>query len=221
MSRRTGYEKELSFYAELFGVSVRTVKRWAATAEKPPFDAPAAMLGWWERNMTQRVPESILSAASGKSAPVQVDLPVPTVPVERRELLPVADDEMGIGATLKRLANAEVQAYRQLEEAIAEKDDAKQRAAQRLWTDISNQVRSMTKAAREDEVARSGLIPVGQAEQILVGVHADILSGFRGLFPDLCVVFGIPASAAGEGKWLALVDGICVKLRGEVLNVTE
>ena len=216
--RRTGYLEELAVYAERYGVSLRTVKRWAV--KKPPFDEPGKMAGWWAKNMTQRVPDSISGAAVHavqQETEEAVELPAaaPTV------LLPVGDDEVGVQATQKRLRNAEVLANRKYLEALERNDAGEIRAALRNWNDISAQVRTMTKVARDDELARRELISRTVAEAALVEVHQPIVAGFRGMFGDICRAYGIADTAENALKWSGLVDGVCAVLSKEVFGECE
>ena len=205
------YKEELAVYAGRYRVSLRTVKRWAS--KNAPFDEPLRMGAWWSANMTQRCPDEILAA--GAELPLKVEVVAPSI----MEVVPVGDHEIGISATLKRLGNAEVQAHRMFETAVANKDEGGAKLAQKLWTDISAQVRTMTKAAREEEVQQGMLAPVQLLEQQLVQLHAEILGQFRGMFPLIQRTFHVPVD--GEAQWLAIVDEVCEGLNKEVFRVSE
>ena len=208
--RRTGYLEALEVYVARYGVSIRTIKRWAK--KKAPLDEPELMAAFWSKTMTQRVPDSIACVEKAD------ELPVVAPPVE---LLPVGDDEVGVGATQKRLRNAEVLAYRKYETAMQTNDAGEIRAALRNWNDISAQVRTMTKVAREDELARKELISRTVAEAILVEVHQPIMAGMRGMFDDLCRAFAVDRNAENEARWNVLVDVVCERLNKEVFDAVE
>lgn len=219
--RKTGYREVLLVYAQRYGVSLRTVKRWAE--KEPPFDEPEKMAGWWSKNMTQRVPASISGGVVPAVAEVkEVELiPEEAAPPPVVELSPVGDEEVGIGATQKRLRNAEVLAYRKYLEVLKGSDAGEIRAALRNWNDISGQVRTITKVARDDEMARKELIPRTVAEAAMAELHQPIVAGFRGLFPDLCRAFGVSPAAESEARWNDLVDGVCDRLNKEVFSDCE
>jgi len=211
--RKTGYLEALDVYAARYGVSIRTIKRWAKNGA--PFDEPERMAADWSKKMTQRVPDAI---ACKPVKVEQVDLPEVKPPVE---LLPVGDDEVGVMASLKRLNNAEVLAYRKYEDALKAGDTGEIRAALRNWNDISTQARPMVKVAREDELARRELIPRSVAEAAMVEVHQPIMAGFRGMFDDVCRAFGVVKSVENDSKWNEMIDVVCDRLKKEVFDACE
>lgn len=235
--RRSGYLEKYEIYAARYGVGLRTVKRWGSL--KAPLDVPERMAEWWEKNMTQRAPDSIIAAAAGngtfasKAAPVSPSLPKNELPLDlsgaespavaanstpSMELVEVGDDEMGVIATEKRMRNAEVHAYRAYLAAIDSRDEGRIRAAQRNWNDMTTQVRVMAKVAREDEIARRELIPRIIAETQLVDRHASIYSAIRGIFPAMARTYGIPVTSENEAKWQDLIDTFCHGLTTEVFT---
>ena len=176
-----------------------------------PLDVPENMAAWWEKNMTQRAPDSIIGAAARET-----ELPLGAADVPKTEIVPVGDDEIGVIATQKRMRNAEVLLYRQYLEAVESKDEGKIRAALRNWNDISDQVRTIAKVAREDEIARRDLIPRIEAEAQLVELHAAIFSAVRGLFASISRAYNIHLTPENEEKWMTLTDTFCLTLRSEV-----
>lgn len=81
-------------YAAAIGTSRRTVFRWLDLGRKArdhcPLDDPAAMLGWWSRNMHHKVPD-YLSAWVARSG----STPVRTVALAPRNILPGAGAPAG------------------------------------------------------------------------------------------------------------------------------
>ena len=59
-----GYQKKASWYADFYGVSERTVKRWKEVGRKcgemPQLDDVVKFVEWWSVHMKHKVPESIL-----------------------------------------------------------------------------------------------------------------------------------------------------------------
>ncbi len=55
------YRRPLAAYAERYGQSLRTIKRWTSlgrtAGDPPPLDEPAHMARWFARNHKQRAPE--------------------------------------------------------------------------------------------------------------------------------------------------------------------
>lgn len=211
--RRSGFLEKYEVYAARYEVSLRTVKRWGGMGA--PLDVPEKMAAWWEQNMTQRAPDSIIGAAAKEK-----ELPLEAAEVPGREIVPVADDEIGVVATQKRMRNAEVLLYRQYLEAVESKDEGRIRAALRNWNDISDQVRTIAKVARDDELARRDLIPRIEAETQLVEIHAAIFSAFRGLFPTVSRAYDIPATPENEEKWQAITDALCGTLKNDVFTTS-
>lgn len=228
--RKTGYLEKYEFYAQRYKVSLRTVKNWGALSA--PLDVPEKMLPWWEKNMKQRPPDSILQAAAvERSVEKVIELPLepervidaapPALGPSGSEMQEVADDEMGIVATQKRLRNVEVMLYRSYQEAVRTQDEGKIRTTLRNWNDVSDQVRIIAKSAREDEIARRDLIPRLEAEIRLVELHSGIFAAFRGAFDAVRRVYGIPATPENEQKWMSIVDDACHALNNEVFTTAN
>lgn len=62
--RVVGYQQGLNWYADFYGVSDRTVKRWKAIGkekgEMPPLDDVKMFVEWWSIRMKHKCPENIL-----------------------------------------------------------------------------------------------------------------------------------------------------------------
>lgn len=60
----TGYQHAVKYYADFYGVSDRTVKRWKTVGRKcgelPPLDDVVRFVDWWGVRMTHRVPDNIM-----------------------------------------------------------------------------------------------------------------------------------------------------------------
>jgi hypothetical protein len=209
--RKSGFLEKYEVYSARYNVSLRTVKRWGTLGA--PLDVPEKMAAWWEKNMTQRAPDSILGAAAKEK-----ELPLDSAEVETREIIDVSDEETGVTATQKRMQNAEVILSRAYLDAVKSGDEGKIRAALRNWNDISDQVRTIAKVAREDEIARRDLIPRVEAETQLVEIHTTIFSTIRGLFPTIARLYQIPLTADGEEKWATLCDTFCDTLKTSVFT---
>ena len=59
-----GYQREIKWYAEFYGVAERTVKRWKKIGkekgELPPLDDVLKFVAWWRVRMKHKVPNNIL-----------------------------------------------------------------------------------------------------------------------------------------------------------------
>lgn len=68
------YEHALDHYSSIYGYAVRNLKKWLQIGRErepldlPPLNEPQLMPAWWTRNMKQRVPPRLLTAA-GQSKP--------------------------------------------------------------------------------------------------------------------------------------------------------
>jgi hypothetical protein len=58
------YKNKLPEYAEIFGQTERTIKRWIRRGKElsdlPPLDDPSKMATWWRRSMDNQVPDYLL-----------------------------------------------------------------------------------------------------------------------------------------------------------------
>lgn len=76
-----GYQKVYSTYAEIYGRTVRVIKRWVkigrdaleqGRGSMPPMDEPWRMPEWWQHHMKHKVPDDIRELAE-KTRPESLD----------------------------------------------------------------------------------------------------------------------------------------------------
>jgi hypothetical protein len=211
-------------WAELYGSSERTLKRWAAhgrdRGDDCPLGAPPEMPGWWSRNMAQRIPHKVLLAAGPGAGPVTVAKKeaAAEVPAELREFVTATEGEMGIEATLRRLEDSEVYAHKLYRDALTANDQSKALIAERSFRQLAAEKVKVEEKVREARIKARDLIPREEAEARIADVHGDLILRFRGMADRLCRAYGLPVTAESEAKWLDLVDEFCVALREEVLS---
>jgi hypothetical protein len=162
--------------------------------------------------MSQRVPAKVLEAAAAVG-PVEVKEPVN---VPRAQVESAGVDEVGIGATLKRLEDVEVHTHKAYCAAVQSGDAGA--AAQHLknYKDLAGEVVKVGEKYREDQVKRRDLVPRVEAAAVLADLHGGIAGEIRGKGDDVLRAYGLPVTPSNLAKWQELVDGLCAKLQGEV-----
>lgn len=228
--RRTGLRMSLEEYAERYGASVRTVKRWRAIGgecgDEVPLDDPEAMLAWWARRMKQRVPAGINLAvvAMRKAAGVpQVKLELPVVAEAAPAVVapvaavpapppsdddPVRDEDLGLEQTLRRLREQEVKLSRK----AGEPGQAKP------WLDTIARLGTVEQKLREEQERQGKLVPRLWAEQAIHDFHRPIEREIRALYRSMCDALGLPPSPEREAQWHAQCDKVFARFGEEVLR---
>jgi hypothetical protein len=94
MARRTDLPQPLAFYADRYGVSEDSIKRWrklgATESDRCPLEDPLALSQWWSRNMSYACPSSILAAGTPDLPPQQ------SKPAEPESPPPCDFDSLGL-----------------------------------------------------------------------------------------------------------------------------
>ena len=174
-SGRAKYPRDLAEYGEIYGRTEVAVRSWVrigkAKGELPPLDNPPEMVLWWGRWMSQRLPDSIETAAIRSKVPDLVleaqEIEAPAVVVE-----PVAGEtgtlslEMARDAmeSLNRLRSASALYYEKLQGAIEKGDQPQADLWQKQWLAIEEKQRHWERdigkieAARGDSVRKADLI---------------------------------------------------------------
>lgn len=184
--RATGYVEQYRFYADVFGESERTIKRWVRTGKEvddlPPLDAPEQMANWWSRHYKNRVPVKILQLA--KSVPangdeVVKDDPLFTQPVEKAAPAPI-DLEVGLEASVDRLRRAEAVANHKFTEAIRlDADEGEIERKQRAWERVAKQLSISEKSLRDMESKYGALYGADEIKRELVKIHGSVYAGVK------------------------------------------
>ncbi len=181
--RRSGYFHELTAYAERYDANLRTVKRWIAdgrnaTPPDPcPLDSPAQMPEWWTRHKTQRVPAAILAAASADQEKAPAAVQPAALPAATKESLgaeqlgehsfldAIGQDMLGNVAELRVTVAI---AKRQLDLALAGRDDALTTMRQRNYERVFELLRKCEKTVLDLQRERSELIEKAAVARDLV-----------------------------------------------------
>lgn len=222
-------KRDWAGYAERYGVSERTCKRWAAHGDDKndpcPLDQPEEMRGWWARTMSQRCPAKLLGAAvkgrldePKREYPPAPEMELPVQPVILKELQAVEVGEVGIEATLKRLQEAEVHTHREYQDALKAGDEGKAKLAQKMFLDLAKQVAIAEEKAVAQRVRVRDLIPRLEAEVAIADFHQAFHGLLRGGADRFFRAFGVEVSAGNDEKWQVMMDGICETLQGEVFG---
>lgn len=201
-------------YAARFKSSERTVKRWVKIGRENgshcPLDSPQEMVGWWEKNMTQRVPAEIWEAAGPDAAmeipPVVVKKPdppaAPSMPVD----IPVTGD-LGLEAELGAL------------EILARtlRANAHEAGKQKGYLDTVARLGTLSAKLREEAERMKKLLPRDAVEAAIHEFHGPIEREVRLLYRTMCDVLGLPPSPEREEAWNRELDRLFVRLGEEIL----
>ena len=214
----------LKEYAERYGADLRTVKRWkahgVARQDELPLDDPEAMMAWWQRNMKLRVPPGITEAVvawrkAGKSTgPVielMPDLTLLDAPLPDRQAQiekPVAEDEIGLEHTLRRLAETEVRLSR------VATDPGQTKA----WLDTVARMSSAAERLRQEHERMGKLIPRDKAETMIHEFHQPVEREIRLLYRVMCELCGIPSTTETEDRWNKECDRLFSRFKEEVFR---
>lgn len=219
--RSSGYLEEYSHYAELYGVSLRTPKRWSAVGKERgdfcPLDNPEDFYAWWGRNVEKSPPEGLQralvawrKAGKGSSKKKTEAIPEDSEPdeVEIDEAAAVAVEELGLEMMLRRLETIEVQLSRK----------ATAPGGSKPWLDTVSRITSVISRLREEKEKHGRLIPKDMAEMMIHEFHGPVESGVRGMGYDFCRDAGLPWSAKEEAAWGVCCDAIFRRFGEEVFR---
>lgn len=213
----------LQDFADRYGVSVRTVKRWRAhgreAEDECPLENPEGMREWWARNMTQQVPAGILAAvAKARKEAGQGEL--------FREKVVKSDGagetrgapdalgaipegaELGLAGALRRLGEVEWRLSLRATEAGGTKP----------WLDAISRMTATAEKLRAELEKERKLLPKDEVERVLVELHQPIAGGVRTLLKPMAELLGIKVVPAMEAKWEEICDDFLQSLKGEVLR---
>lgn len=199
---RDFYDRPPSYFAEIYGVSSRSVNNWInhgrSVGELPPLENPVELVSWWGKHMVHRVPDKIYAAAEKhrSETPPPPQESIPQVP----PVVPPADDSSGLStgflASLLRTREEEAKAHQRYQEAISEPDpnEGKIRVAQKTWADLADHLRQLEKAAPEI-LQKSGEMWLRvDVIRELADLHGGIVNGVRALGRKFAMKEGIPWS---------------------------
>jgi len=201
---RDVYNHPRTHYAEIYGVSTRSVAAWIKhgllqePADPPPLDDPIHFITWWGKYMVHRVPDRLYEAASKmqQAIPVvQSAAPLSSAPgdLPRIDTAPASSGATGFLASLLRTREEEAAAHLRYKAAVEEPEpnEGKIRTAQRNWMELSEHLRQLDKSAPEI-LRRSGdmWLAVDVLSE-LATIHASIANGVRSLGRRFAVKSGI------------------------------
>lgn len=205
---KNGYRQTFPELATRYGVSLRTVKDWAARGKKAedfcPLDDPGELREWWGRRFTKACPGGILAlvvldrAAKGQESSVAEEVPE----------LELSNLELGGSGILRRLEEVEL--------ALAKKAHEPGQAAPYLSAVSrlgAEKARFVAQAEKEKK-----LVPKDQVKAVIVDYFLPIEQGIRGMFLTLCAATGFPNDAEAQALWLKECDKLFARFGKEVFN---
>ena len=217
---RTGFQESYEFYAERYGASPRTLKRWVKIGkdQKPdpipcPLDAPEQMRGWWAACMTLRCPEGVLAAEvealkAGATAPALQSPPDPDAAQAPAPVIDLGPEEKGLAAAMTRLEKMEIE----FSKKATEPGQAK------TWFDAIARMTSLAANVRKELEAQDLLAPRSLVAQELRDLLQPVESGIRGMYATFCQVLEMPSSPKIEGEWLKQCDKLFERFGKEVFS---
>lgn len=218
--KRGKYQREQKDYAELFGTSDRTIKRWVKTGKNtgvlPPLDDPAAMPAWWAAHYKQRVPECIVAAANA-AAPATAPAPDTIPDSPPKEAVSARTDSIiglgtGFGEMLERVRGAEREAYIEYHVALRGGDESRLTLTRKTWGELSRQLRELERDAH-DILSRSGsLIEKSLVEKLIAEIHAPIINGIRSMWRRVRERMMTTVESQQDRVWQEEVDRLFFRL---------
>jgi hypothetical protein len=194
----------LAEYADRYGKSLRTVKRWRAIGEEAgdrcPLESPEKMMAWWQRHMRQKPPDGLLKQLGG---PIAVPESKPEVPSE-----PAGDEQPGMEAALKRLEDTEVLLHGQ----------ATQPGGTKPWLDTLARMTTLRGKLREELEKEGRLLPKDMVERTIHELHGPIALGVRGMYRTMCELLPAVPDPVKEAEWGKACDQLFERLGKEVLS---
>jgi len=141
----------LSRYPAVYGVSYRTILRWAAKGY-PLDDEPATRL----------------LVAGQKIGPSRKSTNPPSSHANAPSRLPDAQNAaLGLAASIGRLREAEAQAHADYLAAVSQGDEIATNGRQRQWLALSEQLRKTESSTPDVEAANKSLVNVGEISAAL------------------------------------------------------
>jgi hypothetical protein len=195
----TGYSRRYSEYAETFGASERTVKRWVSVGRKSgdeiPLDDPLSVRAWWSRNMSQRCPDGITAAevAARAAGAISPAAEVPAPPAEEVPSVPSIElaAEEGMAGALKRLEQMEV-AFSKL---------ANQPGRAKDWFDSIARMTSLASNVRKEMEAAGLLAPKAEVAEAVRDFMSPIETGIREMYQRFCAILDLAETPEKEAAW--------------------
>lgn len=198
----------MSELAARYGASERTVLRWIAHGKKAgdecPIESPVDLVGWWSRNMRQRVPDKISAAVVAQERDAPVPEPAEPVAVE----LPADVGEVGLAAELVRLER--------LAAVLALK--AHEPGQTKPYLDALARMGAISEKLRTEAERLGKLKPTEMVEDAIRGFHAGIEREFRGQYRAMCDLCELVPSPKREEQWNELCDRLFERMGEEVLR---
>lgn len=199
-------------HAERYGKSLRTVKAWVALGKEngdaPPFDDPAAMIQWWTRNKSHRVPDSLWKAA-GSEAMMEIPPAAEAAPVEEESVEEEGEEEMDESGELGLVA--EVDALVKLARKLRNK--APKPGQTKPYLDTLARLGKLTADLRAEAEREGKLMPRDAVEAAIVSFHGPIEREIRLLYQTMCGCIGVPSSPEREAAWHAEVDRLFARFQ--------
>lgn len=207
-AKEGGARTPVSELAARYGASERTVLRWIAHGKKAgdecPIESPVDLVGWWSRNMRQRVPDRISAAVV---AQVDEEKPAPdAAPPPDDEA--VAVGEVGLAAELGRLEK--------LAALLALK--AHEPGQTKPYLDALARMGAISEKLRTEAERLRKLKPTEMVEDAIRGFHAGIEREFRGQYRAMCDLCELVPSPKREEQWNELCDRLFERMGEEVLR---
>lgn len=219
----TSYKQSRAHYAKLYGQTPRTINRWIAHGRSighlPPLDTPEAMAAWWADNMKHRVPQELLAMqAPAAPAPAPVT-PPPSVSADTPPSVPAATGsppgEVGMGAMLKRVREAERAAHEAYLRALAQDppDPGSVEVRRRAWEGISEQMRKLEKDGTAILTASGDVLSRSEVVEAINQIQSTLALTWRSFARRMLPILRGSSIEQAEKIWRAETDRVFEKFR--------
>ena len=216
---RGAYSEPYRVLAVRYGIKVRSAKRWVAVGRENgdpcPLDDARGMVGWWTRNMKQRVPQEILAAA-GPDVVMEIPVARPAAVVKPE---PVAEAEVVVSLDLPDGLGLEAELGRIEELARRLSVKAHEPGQAKAYLDTVARMGTLSEKLRSEAEKMKKLLPRDVVEAAIVEFHGPIEREVRLLYRTMVELIGLGPSPEKEDLWNRELDRLFVRFREEVLAV--
>lgn len=206
---RAKYAQHYDVYAQRFGVTTRTIKRWVSAGKEAkdecPLDAPKQLPAWWDRNMQYAMPVKVLAACNDpqNTKPAAAEKSVsqtsqedktkagaaPASEGQRRESMELGKlESVGLVENLVAIGRIHRANLELLDKAFKTGvDEAELQLRNRNFEQSSRMLAQAQRLADEYQQSRGDLVSIEDVKREFLRVHMSMAQSLVGLLVSLGV----------------------------------